>query len=134
MLGLALTGTVHEINLVFELDIDFQSFFPKFFLLSTPSFYSILTCYLHPHLLQYKTLEAMVNEVKTDLSYSTSSALTLDKTERISTRTRGSSSPFRCISNLVQQMNLEKDQELSVARIRIEELKALAASRQKEVK
>ncbi|KAG6731459.1 hypothetical protein I3842_01G130000 [Carya illinoinensis] len=82
---------------------------------------------------KYKTLEAMVNEVKTDLSYSTSSALTLDKTERISTRTRGSSSPFRCISNLVQQMNLEKDQELSVARIRIEELKALAASRQKEV-
>lgn len=48
-------------------------------------------------------------------------------------RPRGSSSPFRCISSLVQQMNLEKDQELSVARFRIEELEALAASRQKEV-
>lgn len=91
---------------------------------------SILTYYLHPHLLQYKTLEAMVHEVKTD---STSIAPTLDITERSSTRTRGSSSPFRCISNLVQQMNMEKDQELSVARLRIEELEALAASRQKEV-
>lgn len=30
-------------------------------------------------------------------------------------------------------MNQEKDQELSVARLRVEELEALAASRQKEV-
>lgn len=70
----------------------------------------------------------MFREVKSEMS-----CLTLEKVEKTSTRTRGSSSPFRCISNIVQQMNQEKDQELSVARLRVEELEALAASRQKEV-
>ncbi|AES92050.2 kinesin motor domain protein [Medicago truncatula] len=82
---------------------------------------------------KYKCLESMFCEVKTDMSYSTSMAPTLEKMEKMSTRTRGSGSPFRCISNLVQQMNQEKDQELSVARLRVQELEALAASRQKEV-
>ncbi|XP_050372198.1 kinesin-like protein KIN-12C [Argentina anserina] len=77
---------------------------------------------------KYKTLEAMVCEVKADKTYSAT-----NKTERSSIRTRGSGSPFRCISSLVQQMNTEKDQELSTARLRIEELEALAASQQKEV-
>lgn len=72
----------------------------------------------------------MFREVKTEMSYSTSAVPTSEKN---STRNRGSSSPFRCISNIVQQMNHEKDQELSVARLRVEELEALAASRQKEV-
>ncbi|KAM7488000.1 hypothetical protein LguiB_025484 [Lonicera macranthoides] len=81
---------------------------------------------------KYKTLEAMVNEVQSDSSNLASTAPTLDKTERSLTRTRGSSSPFRCISSLVQQMNVEKDQELSIARLRVEELEALVASRQKE--
>lgn len=72
--------------------------------------------------------------MKTNLSDPTSTAPAADKTERTSTRTRGSSSPFRCIASLVQQMNVEKDQELSVARHRIEELEALAASRHREVK
>jgi kinesin family member 15 len=75
----------------------------------------------------------MFREVKTDMSYSTSMAPTSEKMEKMPTRTRGSGSPFRCISNLVQQMNQEKDQELSVARLRVQELEALAASRQKEV-
>jgi len=75
----------------------------------------------------------MFREVKTDMSYSTSMVPTSEKMEKTSTRTRGSGSPFRCISNLVQQMNQEKDQELSVARLRVKELEALAASRQKEV-
>ncbi|KAK2433842.1 phragmoplast orienting kinesin [Trifolium repens] len=70
----------------------------------------------------------MFREVKTDMSYSTS-----EKNEKTSARTRGSGSPFRCISNLVQEMNQEKDQELSVARLRVQELEALAASRQKQV-
>lgn len=83
---------------------------------------------------KYKTLEAMVCEVNTDSSTSKSlTAPTLDITEKSSTRTRGSSSPFKCIASLVQQMKLEKDQELSVARTRIEELEALVGSRQKEV-
>ncbi|TQD96897.1 hypothetical protein C1H46_017502 [Malus baccata] len=80
---------------------------------------------------KYKTLEAMVCEVKEDKRNSTSTAVASDKSEKI--RTRGSSSPFRCISSLVQQMNTEKEQELSSARLRIEELENLAASRQKEV-
>lgn len=82
---------------------------------------------------QYKTLEAMVREVKSDSSNSVSATLMQEKTEKSTTRTRGSSSPFRCISGLVQQMNMEKDQELSIARLRIEELEELAANRQKEV-
>ncbi|TXG71464.1 hypothetical protein EZV62_000043 [Acer yangbiense] len=83
---------------------------------------------------QYKTLEAMILEIKTNLSNPTSTAAASDKIEKSSARSRGSSSPFRCISSVVQQMNLEKkDQELSTARHRIEELEALAATRQKEV-
>ncbi|KAE8685829.1 hypothetical protein F3Y22_tig00111092pilonHSYRG00125 [Hibiscus syriacus] len=82
---------------------------------------------------KYKTLEAMIHEIKTDLPTSTSTVSTLDKNEKTSTRSRGSSSPFRCISSLVQQMSSEKDQELSNARLRIEELEALSASRQKEI-
>lgn len=75
----------------------------------------------------------MVNEVKSDSSNLAPTAPTLDITEKNSARTRGSSSPFRCISNLVHQMNLEKDQELSIARIRVQELEELVTSRQKEV-
>jgi len=67
------------------------------------------------------------------MSNSTSVAPAQEKNEKSSVRTRGSSSPFRCISNLVQQMNQEKDLELSVARSRVGELEALAAGRQKEV-
>ncbi|KAJ7955308.1 Kinesin-like protein [Quillaja saponaria] len=82
---------------------------------------------------KYKTMESMFREVKAELSNSVSSAPTADKIEKTPLRTRGSSSPFRCIASLVQQMNLEKDQELSMARHHIEELEALATSRQKEV-
>ncbi|GLU05130.1 hypothetical protein SLE2022_222460 [Rubroshorea leprosula] len=83
---------------------------------------------------KYKTLEAMVREVKTDLvANSVPIAPILEKTEKCSTRTRVSSSPFRCIANLVQQMNFETDQELSMAKHRTEELEELVASRQKEV-
>lgn len=60
-------------------------------------------------------------------------APTLDKVDKNPARLRGSSSPFRCISNLVHQMNLEKEHELSTARLRIQELEGLATSRQKEV-
>ncbi|KAG6428260.1 hypothetical protein SASPL_112511 [Salvia splendens] len=81
---------------------------------------------------RYKTLEAMVDEVKTDAA-NVSSGCISERADKIAARTRGSSSPFRCISTLVQQMNQEKDQELSSANLRIEELEALAASRYKEV-
>lgn len=78
----------------------------------------------------------MVREVKIDSANPTTSVSAVPtpcKTDKSSVRARGSSSPFRCIVGLVQQMNLEKDQELSVAKLHIEELEALAASRQKEV-
>lgn len=81
---------------------------------------------------QYKTLEAMLDKVKTDVNVSAAS--TSERSDKVSAKTRGSSSPFRCIAGLVQHMNQEKDQELSSARSRIEELEALAAVRYKEVK
>ncbi|ESR32513.1 hypothetical protein CICLE_v10004126mg [Citrus x clementina] len=83
---------------------------------------------------KYKTLEAMIREMQTNLSNTTAAAAPAqDKIEKSSTRLRGSSSPFRCIASVVQQMNSEKDQELSAATLRIQKLEALAASRQKEV-
>ncbi|XP_010555154.1 PREDICTED: kinesin-like protein KIN-12C isoform X2 [Tarenaya hassleriana] len=81
---------------------------------------------------KYKGLEAMVRDLKIDAS-NTSTAATSHKTEKSSSRTRGSGSPFRCIAGLVQQMNLEKDQELTMARFRIEELESLLAVKQREV-
>lgn len=86
----------------------------------------------NPAFEQYKVLEAMFQEIKKDAS-STSEVASENKVERSSARTRGSASPFRCISSLVQQMNLEKDQELSNAQLQVEELQTLAANRQKEV-
>lgn len=57
-----------------------------------------------------------------------------NKTDKYATRPRGSGSPFKCIGlGLAQQMKSEKDEDLSAARNRIEELESLAASRQKEV-
>lgn len=75
----------------------------------------------------------MVHVMQTDSSKSGSEVPLSDKTEKSSVRARGSSSPFRCIGNLVQQMNTEKDQELSLAKLHLEELEALASNRQKEV-
>ncbi|KAL8151226.1 hypothetical protein V2J09_021034 [Rumex salicifolius] len=82
---------------------------------------------------KYKTLEAIVCELKKKPSNMVSVAPVMERSERSSSRPRGSSSPFRCISNLVHQMNVEKDNELSTAKSRIEDLEVLAASRQKEV-
>ncbi|KAD1657700.1 hypothetical protein E3N88_42498 [Mikania micrantha] len=82
---------------------------------------------------KYKSLEALVHAMQIDLSKSGSEAPLSDKTEKSSVRARGSSSPFRCIGNLVQQMNTEKDQELSLAKLHLEELEALASNRQKEI-
>lgn len=74
----------------------------------------------------------MLDEVKTDVA-NVSAGQISERADKISTRTRGSGSPFRCITTLVQQMNQEKDQELSNAKLRIDELEALAACRYKEV-
>ncbi|CAN8259017.1 unnamed protein product [Cochlearia groenlandica] len=82
---------------------------------------------------KYKTLEVMIRDFKLEDSSSSGAETIAHKTEKSSIRSRGSSSPFRCIVGLVQQMKLEKDQELTMARVRVEELESLLSVKQKEV-
>uniref|UniRef100_A0ACD5WNF8 Uncharacterized protein n=1 Tax=Avena sativa TaxID=4498 RepID=A0ACD5WNF8_AVESA len=77
---------------------------------------------------KYREMEHMVSEPKFVPHESVHA-----KVEKPSGRIRGSGSPFRCISSIVQQMNSEKDQEISLARQRIEELEALLSNKQKEI-
>jgi kinesin family protein 15 len=81
---------------------------------------------------QYHEMEHMISREKFVPNQS-SSDIVHAKTEKPSGRARGSGSPFRCISSIIQQMNSEKDQEISVARQRIEELEGLVIGKQKEV-
>ncbi|CAN6338767.1 unnamed protein product [Urochloa humidicola] len=74
-------------------------------------------------------LEAMAQQVKTD-----NSSACFMRQEKISSKPRGSGSPFKCIGiGFVQQMNSEKDEELNAAKQRIVELEGIAASRQREI-
>ncbi|CAA7388358.1 unnamed protein product [Spirodela intermedia] len=82
---------------------------------------------------KFQMLEAMVSEAKMNPSLSNHASSLTNKIDKTSVRPRGSVSPFKCISSVVQQMNSEKDKELSLAKLRIEELQALAANRQKQV-
>nr|CAB3455096.1 unnamed protein product [Digitaria exilis] len=79
---------------------------------------------------KYHEMEDMVSRQK---SQESSSEIVHAKNEKPSGRARRSGSPFRCISSIVQQMNSEKDQEISVARQRIEELEGLVSGKQKEI-
>ncbi|KAL6657518.1 hypothetical protein ACP70R_005298 [Stipagrostis hirtigluma subsp. patula] len=81
---------------------------------------------------KYQEMEHMVSKQKFGPQESNYEAVHA-KTEKPSARARGSGSPFRCISSIIQQMNSEKDQEISVARQRIEELEGLVSSKQKEI-
>ncbi|MQL99201.1 hypothetical protein Taro_031920 [Colocasia esculenta] len=75
-------------------------------------------------------LEIMAQQVKTESS-THPATLTSSKHEKTAAKSRGSGSPFKCIGlGLTQQINSEKDEEL---RARIQELEALAVSRQKEI-
>ncbi|XP_010505456.1 PREDICTED: kinesin-like protein KIN-12C [Camelina sativa] len=82
---------------------------------------------------KYKTLEVMIRDYKLEDSSSSAAETISHKTDKSSIKSRGSSSPFRCIVGMVQQMKLEKDQELAMARVRAEELESLLAVKQKEV-
>ncbi|VFQ65808.1 unnamed protein product [Cuscuta campestris] len=88
---------------------------------------------------KFKTLEAMAEKVKSDvhasIQGSNSSSSSSSKLEKNSlTKPKGSGSPFKCIGiGLGQQLKSERDEELTAERFRIEELEALAASRQKEI-
>ncbi|KAF0888925.1 hypothetical protein E2562_020147 [Oryza meyeriana var. granulata] len=80
---------------------------------------------------KFMELEAMAQQVKTD---NTSANACSTRPEKISLKPRGSGSPFKCIGlGFVQQMNSEKDEELSAAKQRIVELEGIAASRQREI-
>lgn len=75
----------------------------------------------------------MVEQLKFEAS-TTHSTSSPKKLEKNASKPRGSGSPFKCIGlGLVQQIKSEKDEELTAGRQRIEELEALATSRQKEV-
>lgn len=83
---------------------------------------------------QFKTLEAMAEKVKLDVHATQGSNSSSSKLEKNALKPRGSGSPFKCIGiGLVQQLKSERDEDLTAERHRIEELEALAASRQKEV-
>ncbi|KAK2380517.1 phragmoplast orienting kinesin [Trifolium repens] len=83
---------------------------------------------------KFKALETMAEQVKPEgISTQSTNALS-NKSEKNSTKTRGSGSPFKCIGlGLAQQVKYEKVEELSAARLRIEELESQAACRQKEI-
>lgn len=75
----------------------------------------------------------MARQVKLELAPSSATSLTSSKAEKSAAKTRGSGSPFKCMGlGITRQINSEKHEELTVARHQIEELEALAASRQKE--
>ncbi|XP_010489930.1 PREDICTED: kinesin-like protein KIN-12D [Camelina sativa] len=83
--------------------------------------------YMH----KFKELEAMAQQVKPEIHVSQAIDSSLSKG---SGKPRGSGSPFRCIGlGIAQQMRSEKDEELSAARLRIEELETVVATRQKEI-
>ncbi|KVI10745.1 hypothetical protein Ccrd_010834 [Cynara cardunculus var. scolymus] len=83
---------------------------------------------------EFKALEAMADQVKPDGTSRDLSNSPSKRLERNGSRSRGSGSPFKCIGlGLGQQLKSERDEELIAARVRIEELEALAASRQKEI-
>ncbi|XP_020592080.1 kinesin-like protein KIN-12E [Phalaenopsis equestris] len=75
----------------------------------------------------------MAFQLKTELVISNTANPTLTKSEKGAAKSRGSGSPFKCIVGLAQQINTEKDEELTVARCKVEELEALAASRQNQI-
>uniref|UniRef100_A0A0A0LIU9 Kinesin motor domain-containing protein n=1 Tax=Cucumis sativus TaxID=3659 RepID=A0A0A0LIU9_CUCSA len=83
---------------------------------------------------KFKSLEAMAEQVRPEGHATYATNASSNKTDKYATRPRGSGSPFKCIGlGLAQQMKSEKDEDLSAARNRIEELEYLAVSRQKEI-
>ncbi|KAK2991465.1 hypothetical protein RJ640_016500 [Escallonia rubra] len=97
---------------------------------------------------KFKALEAMAELVKPEGSAthiksekdeeftagSKHGSKSTNKLEKNGSKPRGSGSPFKCIGlGLAQQIKSEKDEELTAGRCRIDELEALAASRQKEI-
>ncbi|XVF01191.1 hypothetical protein REPUB_Repub04eG0067300 [Reevesia pubescens] len=83
---------------------------------------------------KFKALEAMVEQVKPEGYFINAQSHSGNKLEKNVAKPRGSGSPFKCIGlGLAQQIKSEKDEDLTAARLRIEELESLAANRQKEI-
>ncbi|CAI9104395.1 OLC1v1003057C1 [Oldenlandia corymbosa var. corymbosa] len=83
---------------------------------------------------KFKVLEAMLEQVKQEVPANIIANSSANKLEKNASKPRGSGSPFKCIGlGIAQQIKSEKEEELSARRQRIEELEALAASRQKEI-
>lgn len=84
---------------------------------------------------QFKALESMAEKVRLEGGSSGHGSISSsNKLEKNTSKPRGSGSPFKCMGlGLVQQMKSEKDEDLTDAKRRIDELEALAANRQKEV-
>ncbi|XP_057966007.1 kinesin-like protein KIN-12F [Malania oleifera] len=84
--------------------------------------------------LKFKALEIMAEQVRPEGSSTHVTNSLSIKSEKNATKSRGSGSPFKCIGlGLAHQIKSEKDEELTAGRVRIEELEALAAHRQKEI-
>ncbi|KAJ8763372.1 hypothetical protein K2173_002255 [Erythroxylum novogranatense] len=82
---------------------------------------------------KFKELEALVEQLKTEGTSQLSNPSS-SKLEKNTSKSRGSSSPFKCIGlGMQQQIKSEKNEELTAARIRIEELESIAVNRQKEI-
>ncbi|XP_024021248.1 kinesin-like protein KIN-12D isoform X2 [Morus notabilis] len=83
---------------------------------------------------KFKALEAMAEHVRPEGHLLHALSSSPKKAEKYGAKARGSGSPFKCIGlGLAQQIKSERDEELTAARMRIEELESLAVSRQKEI-
>ncbi|XVF45199.1 hypothetical protein PTKIN_Ptkin02bG0185700 [Pterospermum kingtungense] len=83
---------------------------------------------------KFKALEAMAEQGKPEGYFTHAQSHSGNKLEKNVAKPRGSGSPFKCIGlGLAQQIKSEKDEDLTAARLRIEELESLAANRQKEI-
>ncbi|KAJ3685500.1 hypothetical protein LUZ61_014664 [Rhynchospora tenuis] len=88
---------------------------------------------------KFRELEAMAQQVKSIESTAPagpggSTNQTKNKGTGSPFKGRGSGSPFKCIGlGIIQQMNSEKDEDITALKRQIEELESLASSRQKEI-
>ncbi|XP_035540732.1 kinesin-like protein KIN-12D isoform X2 [Juglans regia] len=83
---------------------------------------------------KFKALEAMAEQVRPEGHSAQLMNSLSNKSEKYATKSRGSGSPFKCIGlGLAHQIKSEKDEELTAAKLHIEELEFLAVSRQKEI-
>ncbi|XP_048337159.2 kinesin-like protein KIN-12D isoform X1 [Ziziphus jujuba] len=83
---------------------------------------------------KFKALEVMAEQVRPEGHSSHVINSSSNKSEKYATKSRGSGSPFKCIGlGLAQQIKSERDEELTAARLRIEELESLSVTRQKEI-